>query len=67
MVCKASSASKKDLQKMDLCLLSNNKAPIVFCGTDQSTVKRSAMPLANLSYVEPAERALARQWHKRAS
>ena len=43
---------------MDLCLLSNNKTPIVFCGTDQVTVTRSSILLANLSYTEPAERAL---------
>ena len=52
---------------MDLCLLSNNKTPIVFCGTDQVTVTRSAMLLANLSYMEPVEWALVRQWHERAS
>ena len=56
-----------DLLKMDLCLLSNNKTHIVFCGTDQVTVTRSTMPLANLSYMETAEQALVRQWHERAS
>ena len=52
---------------MDLCLLSNNKTPIVFYGTDQVMVTRSAMLPANLSYIEHAKRVLVRHWYEWAN